>query len=51
MNEDITYCNGIGCAIRESCWRYTEGLRLRNYPNLWWMDDCGTERDMYTTTK
>jgi hypothetical protein len=51
IDRDITYCKGIGCAIKEHCWRYTEGVRLREEPNLWWMNDCGMLRVAYISKR
>lgn len=35
---DITCCQGIGCPIKETCYRYVAGLPDANvnaYPNIW----------------
>lgn len=48
MNKDFCYCNGMGCAIREFCVRYRDGLRARKEEDdFLWMDECGEERDAY----
>lgn len=39
MNNDFTYCKGNGCAIREHCVRYLEGLELPD-GDWWWMMNC-----------
>lgn len=52
-NTDITYCNGSKCAVRESCFRYTEGVAIRanvegDTNQYWWMDHCDeSSRDGY----
>lgn len=48
MNKDFCYCNGNGCAIKEHCVRYREGLQARKQKGEFlWMDECGEERDVY----
>lgn len=45
VDNDITYCNGIGCGIKEFCRRYTEGLAIKanlqgdTNQHRWW-DYC-----------
>lgn len=57
--NDIEYCNGKRCALKESCRRYIEGLRqisrslASKFPNnlSWRRDNCDEEtRDMYLET-
>lgn len=49
MKKDFTYCKGNGCAIRESCFRYREGLHVpKDVSGFWWMEDCGEQRPAYT---
>lgn len=42
-NCDFTYCQGIGCPLKERCVRYVEGLMLPD-GNWWWQIDCGDSR-------
>ena len=30
MNHDITHCRGIGCPIKEECFRYEAHLEVEN---------------------
>lgn len=47
MNDDMTYCQGKGCSLRESCLRYVEGKPLSEGFH-WWMQHCDPEfRDGY----
>ncbi len=50
MNRDRTYCNGKGCAIKETCTRYTEGKAIdTSAQGYWWMEHCDIEhRTGYT---
>lgn len=52
MKRDFTYCKGIGCAIKESCVRYIDGLvAMQDEEQHWWMEDCGEYRDGYINSK
>ena len=52
MNRDIYYCKGKGCAIKETCRRFTEGNNIApDTQGYWWMGECDTEtRDGYQPT-
>lgn len=52
MNRDIYYCKGKGCAIKETCRRFTEGNNIDpDAQGYWWMGECDTEtRDGYQPT-
>ncbi len=53
MNRDRTYCKGKGCAIKESCTRYTEGKAIEpSAQGYWWMEHCDIEhRTGYTPAR
>lgn len=48
-----TYCDGIGCLLRQQCRRYVEGqhvLAARHEGQYYWQDHCDPEtREMYLT--
>ena len=55
-NQDIIYCNGVGCNIlRDHCRRYVEGERIKKNANgdtnqYWWIDHCDVEtRESFIT--
>lgn len=52
MKRDFCYCNGKNCAIREHCVRHVDGRKAgkEEIDSLWWMDDCGEDRDAYIPT-
>lgn len=44
-NSDITYCNGVGCMLKNQCKRHQDGQRIKANVNgdtgqYWWMDNC-----------
>ncbi len=44
MEELFTYCDGIGCALRERCRRYVKGQRIdRSAPGYTWISGCSDE--------
>lgn len=53
MDHNITYCNGIGCVLRNQCKRYQDGQRIkqnveRDTGQYVFMDSCNEEdREMY----
>lgn len=51
-NTDIAYCKGKGCALKESCMRYTVGNSIDpNTEGFWWMENCNPEdREGYRPT-
>jgi len=50
MKLDYTYCSGIRCAIKEFCFRYTEGCKVpKDGSGYWWMEDCGEDREAYVS--
>ena len=53
MNRDFCYCNGVGCAIKEHCVRYVDGLKAKGDDGCHnWMDACDVEtRNAYIPTK
>lgn len=26
VNLDMTYCSGVGCPLKDNCWRHIDGL-------------------------
>ena len=47
MNNDMTYCDGNGCTLREQCRRYQYGEEIKNSREEgqhYWMNHC----DEYT---
>lgn len=57
MDHNITYCNGIGCVLRNQCRRYQDGQRIkqnveRDTGQYVFMDNCSPEnRDGYISIK
>ena len=56
-NDNVTFCNGISCGIREFCHRYVEGQRIKanihgdSDQHRWW-DECdGDYRDGFIFAK
>ena len=53
MSFGVTYCNGKGCLLRESCRRYREGRRIimncdGDTDQHRFMDNCDPEtRELY----
>lgn len=50
-NDDMTYCNGKGCLLKDTCIRYLEGQNVDKNFN-WWMENCDPEtREGYWSDK
>lgn len=50
-NDDMTYCNGKGCLLKDTCIRYLEGQNVDKDFN-WWMENCDPEtREGYWSDK
>ncbi len=48
-DNTYTFCEGIGCALRLHCVRYTTGLSIdRHAPGYIWIPGCNDEdRNMF----
>lgn len=38
MSNDVDFCNGIGCGIRNRCLRYIFGKKAKANHLYWWVD-------------
>lgn len=46
MNDDMTYCKGKNCRLRDNCLLYLEGQHVNE--NFRWMESCNPEsRECY----
>lgn len=42
MYDDMTYCKGKNCLLKDNCIRYLEGQHVGNGFH-WWMENCDPE--------
>ncbi len=45
--EGYCFCLGLGCELRETCWRYLSGLVLPADNSELWITACPEDRPYY----
>ena len=52
-NENTLFCEGVGCALKTTCHRFVDGVRIDPHAEGYsWMSNCDIEhRSGYIPTK